>query len=121
MQALDFFIKESKLLPIDDLYKSRIIVMILIVMGMIPALMLISTNFGYYENEYPIPYIILILTSLATMKFRGSLDVTLFILLTMGSVLVGATILNTGMGASFNTKWFVVLFIFAGFINSRWL
>ncbi len=119
MHALDFFISEKSNLNPHELFRLRILVNFLCVLGIVPFVIYLGQSLGYCQDEQPILYLILVISCLVTIKLTNNLNYVLVIFLVIGSFIMYKNVMNTGMAISFNIKWFVFLIAFAAIINVR--
>ncbi len=121
MHAFDIFIAEKSSLKSYDLFRLRIVSILLCSIGIIPLFIFIGQSLGYCQEEQPILYLLLVIICLAIIKLSNNLNYVLAVFLVLGTYLMYQNVMVTGMAISVNIKWFVFLIAIAAYINHRWM
>ena len=118
---LNFFIKDYQNRSYEDLRRSRILVALFLIMGMGGILFFTLEFLEIFVNEFSLGSILLSVVALLVLKYTHRLTPVLIFVILGGTAVLLSNIHSTGMGLSYNNKWFVVILIFIYFLRPKWL
>lgn len=115
----DFFILDKEQLPVVDLYKRRILVMIIGFTWLTALIVLNLEKFGFYAEESNIPLFLFLSFCLLFLRYFGKNTWLGFAIFLGGLLITIYNVLETGYIYSYNQKWFVFLLLFVNFLLPR--
>ena len=122
MTIIDYFIKDKENISREDYGRSRLLIIVLLVLITVAFSLFILSLFGLSSGITNLSIFIVLVCNLWFLKFKGNLDVTFFVttILCTGLLILN-TIDDNEYILSYDNKWFVIALITIFFIKPKWL